>query len=115
MFDIIQRLSPALADWYLTSGDRIFKEQVSDRPAPGKDSLFQPPPGPRSVRGRHAGQAKSTSLYTRSFEWHPSLKPVALGALALGAIALANRASRSRWANPSRIAHSVRGAVDAIG
>jgi hypothetical protein len=87
MFDILQRISPAFTDWYLMQGG-IFEKQISDLPRHEPDDLFEPPPGPRTIRGGYGGQARSTSWYTRIFEWHPVLKPIAVGALALGAAAL---------------------------
>ena len=71
----------------------------------------QPPraaPQPRTIRGGHGGQAHPTSWYTRIFEWHPVLKPAAVGALALGAAALLD-GRKGAHRGP------VRRAADAIG
>ena len=95
LFDVLQRVSPTLVDWMLTRGGKIFKDQVSDRPA-GPDNLFRPPPGPRSIRGTHAEKAHPTSYYTKVFEWHPERKALALGFAALGVIALIRAAGRPR-------------------
>ena len=87
MFDIMERISPAFTDWYLMQGG-IFEKQITDLPRDEPDNLFRPPQEPRTIRGGYGGQAHSTSWYTRIFEWHPVLKPIAVGALALGAAAL---------------------------
>ena len=87
MFDIMERISPSFTDWYLMKGG-IFEQQITDLPHDEADNLYEPPPEPRTSRGGYSGQAHSTSWYTRIFEWHPILKPVAVGALALGAAAL---------------------------
>jgi short-subunit dehydrogenase len=113
LFDVLERISPSFVDWFITRGDRIYKEQVSDRPKNGPDNLFQPPPGPRHVRGNHGDQAHATSLYTRIFEWHPALKPVALGAVALGAAALLRGRGRGR-PRPGRLAKSGDSIRDAV-
>jgi short-subunit dehydrogenase len=112
LFDVLERISPAFVDWFVTRGDRIYKEQVSDRPKNGPDNLFQTPAGLRYVRGIHGDQAHSTSLYTRIFEWHPALKPVALGAVALGAAALLRGLARPRPGPMARSSDRIR---DAIG
>lgn len=96
LFDILQRISPPMVDWLMTRGDMIFKEQVSDRPKIGPGNLTRPPAHPREVRGPHPEKAHSTSYYTKIFEWHPALKPVALGVAALGAVALVRNATRPR-------------------
>ena len=95
LFDILQRISPPLMDWIMTRGDMIFKQQISDRPT-GPDNLFEPPPHPRQVRGAYPDKAYATSHYTRIFEWHPALKPVALGVAAVGLFALLRGATRTR-------------------
>ncbi len=95
MFDILQRISPPLVDRLMTAGDKIIDDQISGVPADG-DNLFSPPPGPREVRGPHAAKAHPTSLYTKTFEWHPMLKPLTLGTAALGLVALVGSAARSR-------------------
>ncbi len=87
-FEVLERISPPLTDWLLTQNDRVFRDQVTDLPPEGPDNLFEPPPGARTVRGGYGGQAHATSWYTRVFEWHPMLKPVAVAALALGTAAV---------------------------
>lgn len=101
LFDVIQRVSPGFADWLITRNDMIFKEQISDRPAAVPDNLYEPPPGPRAVEGEHPEKVQGTSWYTRTFEWHPGLKPVALGLAALGVVGLV-RALRPAPKGPVR-------------
>jgi NADP-dependent 3-hydroxy acid dehydrogenase YdfG len=97
MFDVMERISPELTDWLLTRNDRIFRDQISDLPPEGPDNLFEPPPAPRTIRGGYGGRTHPTSWYTRIFEWHPVLKPMALGAVALGVAALfSGRNGKSR-------------------
>ncbi len=99
LFDVLQRISPPLVDWMMTTGDSIFKSQVSDRPRIARDNLFEPPSDLRGVHGPHEDKARTTSLYTKTFEWHPILKPIALGAAALGLAAMLRgsyRPKRSR-------------------
>lgn len=87
MFDVMERISPAFTDWLLMKGG-VIETQISDLPRDEPDNFEAPPPGPRTVRGGYSGRSHATSWYTRTFEWHPILKPVAIGALALGAAAL---------------------------
>ena len=70
--------------------ERPGLQRADHRPAERRapDNLFQPPPGPRRVRGSYGDEAKSTSFYTRAFEWHPTLKPIALAAVSIGAAAI---------------------------
>ena len=96
LFDILERISPAMTDWMLTRGDAIFKMQVSDRPEVGPGNLFAPPVTPRSIRGTHSDVANSTSLYTKAFEWHPFLKPALLATAAIGVAALLKGRARPR-------------------
>ncbi len=86
-FDVLERISPALSDWILLKNG-IIEKQITELPRDEPDSLEGPPSGPRTVHGGYSGQSHATSWYTRTFEWHPVLKPVALGAVALGAAAL---------------------------
>ena len=87
LFDVMERISPSLTDWFLMQGG-IIEKQITDLPHEEGDTLFQPPPEPRTIRGGYSGQAHPTSWYTRIFEWHRILKLVAPGAVAIGAAAL---------------------------
>lgn len=98
VFDVLQRISPGFVDWMMTRGDKIFKDQISDIPDGGPGNLFDPPRGPRTFRGPYVDQAKETSPYTKAFEWHPFLKPLALGAAALGIVALLGGSSNGKHA-----------------
>ena len=86
-FDVLERISPSMTDWILLKGG-LYEKQITDLPRDEPDTLEGPPSGPRTVRGGYSGESQPTSWYTRTFEWHPVLKPVALGAIALGAAAL---------------------------
>lgn len=86
-FDVMERISPAFTDWILMQGG-IIEKQITDLPREEGDTLFEPPPEPRTIRGGYSGQSHPTSWYTRVFEWHPVLKPIAIGTLALGATAI---------------------------
>jgi short-subunit dehydrogenase len=90
--DIIERISPWLADRMMLRGGNMFKKQKTDRPDNGRDNLFEPWDDPGSVHGEFPG--RSSSWYTRVFEHHPTLKAAAAGAAALGAIALIAGMSR---------------------
>jgi len=87
LFDLMERFSPSFTDWYHLQGDKIFKTQMSDHPDSGPGNLFQPPPERGSIGGEFGAEARP-SPYTRIFELHPGLKPLALGAAAAGAVAL---------------------------
>jgi short-subunit dehydrogenase len=97
MFEVLQRISPSFVDWFIGFRDAGIKEQTSDRPS-GPDNLFTPPPGPRRVDGDYPERRYATSLYTKVFEHRPLLKPIAVGALAVGAVALIRASARPRRA-----------------
>jgi short-subunit dehydrogenase len=83
---MLERLNPWLADRMLLAGGNAFKNQKTDQPDDGRDNLFEP----WDDHGRSEGDfpGRSSSWYTKVFEYHPSLKAAAVGAAALGAIAL---------------------------
>jgi short-subunit dehydrogenase len=108
LFDILQRISPSLTDWLLTRNDMIFEQQLSDRPAVNSN-LNVPPHHPRAIKGTHGEKAYSTSLYTKVFEWNPVLKPIALGALALGAVALIRGTARPKRGPIERVGREIKG------
>lgn len=90
MMDILERISPTLLDRYLLTGDQGVAQQQDDGPPdPTLASLFHPPAVPGGPTGSFGHQTTPTSVYTKSFEWYPALKPLALGAAALGALAVA--------------------------
>jgi short-subunit dehydrogenase len=69
-----ERISPWLTDRYMLQGDRMFRQQLTERPDDGVDNLFQPSTGPGSTTGDFGEGSKTTSLYTRYLEFHPQLK-----------------------------------------
>jgi short-subunit dehydrogenase len=84
---VAQRLSPDLLDRYMTSGQRMIRQQRTERPDEGQDNLFAPLPGPGSVEGEFGEHSKGSSPYTRHLETHPNRKRAALllAALAIAA------------------------------
>jgi short-subunit dehydrogenase len=116
--ELMERVSPWLADRYMLAGGNAFKVQQTDEPDGGRDNLFAPWDDPSSVHGEYRG--RPSSWYTRLFEYHPTMKVVAVGA-ALGAIALAagmgRRNGRSHWGNGSMLergTRSIRSAVESL-
>lgn len=91
LFEIVQRISPALLDWYMVNRGRMFEQQISHEPDNGRDNLFEPLHETGSTRGEWKGRVKKSSFYTRAFELHPNVKRAALGAVVLGGAALAAR------------------------
>jgi hypothetical protein len=51
------------------------------------DNMFTPAADRGPVHGGYEPRQLSGSLYTKTFEWLPILKPIALGTAALGAFA----------------------------
>jgi len=84
--ELMERVSPWMADRYMLAGGNAFELQKTDRPDNGRDNVFAPWDDPGSVHGEFPG--RPSSWYTRVFEYHPAMKVVAVGA-ALGALALA--------------------------
>ncbi|MHB8865891.1 MAG: SDR family oxidoreductase [Pirellulaceae bacterium] len=64
----LQRISPALVDWYLLQGDRAFRNMLTDRPDDGRDNLFAPMGDTGATRGEFGREAKRRSLYTHYVE-----------------------------------------------
>jgi hypothetical protein len=79
---VLQRISPRLLDWAMLRDGRMYRMQKSDLPDDGQDNLFTPSRGPGEVRGPFGRGAFGSSLYTRTFEYHPALKVAALGLVA---------------------------------
>ncbi len=94
LLTVMERISPALLDWYMLQNGRAFKQQQTDQPDNGQDNLYQPMAGTGGTTGVFGQRSKSTSLYTRHLEQYPSRKRALLGAMALGALALVRRAWR---------------------
>lgn len=69
-----ERISATLTDRYMLQGDRLFRQQKTDRPDQPADTLFTPSSGPGSTTGEFGEGSKSSSLYTRHLELHPNRK-----------------------------------------
>src|SRR4051794_13304671 len=100
MLSALHKISPKLADWYMESGGRAFKQQQSAQPFdPRDEALFHPPQrnGHGSVRGRFGENAKQSSIYTSYIDPYPAVKgtllTLAIAGAAAGMFAL-GRASR---------------------
>lgn len=88
LFDVLQRISPKLVDFYMLQGDRGAENQLTDRPDDGRNNLFEPTRDSGAVHGEFGHMTGPISLYTRIFEKHPALKPMAMAAVAIGIAAL---------------------------
>lgn len=86
LFELAQRINPALVDWMMLLGDGGAKLQTSDRPDDARDTLHASDPAPKPAKGEWGNMDIGRSSYTRVFELHPSLKALAVGAaFAVGA------------------------------
>ena len=83
--ELMERVSPWLTDRYMLAGGNAFKLQKTDEPDNGRDNLFEPWDDPSSVHGDFRG--RPSSWYTKVFEYHPTMK----------AVAVARPSGRSRW------------------
>jgi short-subunit dehydrogenase len=90
LFPVLERISPALTDRLLMVGDMAFESQQGDEPDNAADNLFAPlHDGRARSRGEFVEQSKSSSLYTKIFEYHPAVAWGVLGGVAgLGLAAL---------------------------
>ena len=89
LLDIMQRISPKLVDFQLLNIDDAEAKLQADGPQEeGMDNMFTPAHDRGPVHGGYDDRSLSTSIYTKTFEWHPILKPIALGTAALGALAV---------------------------
>ena len=95
LLDIMQRISPQLVDFQLLQIDDAEAKLQADGPQEeGADNMFSTAEDLGPVHGGYDDRSLSGSFYTRTFEWYPALKPIALGAAALGAFALLRNLSR---------------------
>jgi short-subunit dehydrogenase len=90
MIEIMQRISPRLADWYLLQRDRGFKQQQSNQPDDPRDTLFHPVRGAGRTEGDFSDQAKSRSMYT-PLDLRPGVKLAVGAGVAIGITALTAR------------------------
>jgi hypothetical protein len=89
VMDVLQRISPALLDWQmLRVNDAVAEQQADGPPETTRENAFEPADDDGPIHGEYDDVARPPSLYTRTFEWYPALKPLALGTAALGAFAL---------------------------
>jgi short-subunit dehydrogenase len=84
---VAQRLSPGLLDRYMTSGQRMIRQQRTEQPDEGQDNLFAPLPGLGSIEGEFGEHSKGSSPYTRHLETRPNRKRTALFLAALAVAA----------------------------
>ncbi|MDQ3881135.1 MAG: SDR family oxidoreductase [Chloroflexota bacterium] len=96
MLVVGQRLSASLLDWYMLQGDRLFRQQATDRPDDGSTNLFEPAPGTGSTTGEFGDGSNATSLYTRHLELHPNRKRALTVAAWVAALALVRRSGARR-------------------
>jgi NAD(P)-dependent dehydrogenase (short-subunit alcohol dehydrogenase family) len=94
LFEIAQRINPALVDWLMLVGDSGAKLQTSDRPDDGRDTLSAPAGEPQPARGEWSNMDVGSSPYTRVFELHPVAKALAVGAAVTVGIGLLRRLAR---------------------
>lgn len=92
--ELVQRLSPGAVDWYMLQHDRMYRQQLTDRPDDGEDNLFEPLEGRGSATGEFGQGSKDTSLYTRHVEMHALRKAALMSAGLVGLAAATRRAAR---------------------
>jgi NAD(P)-dependent dehydrogenase (short-subunit alcohol dehydrogenase family) len=91
---LLERISPALADWYMLRNGRLWKQQKTEWPDEGRDNLFEPMEGTGQSRGKFTERSKSASLYTRYLGLYPNrLRALVAGAI-LGLLGLVFWAGR---------------------
>jgi hypothetical protein len=94
MLEIVERISPALADRILLMDDLVFKQQKSKEPDNARDNLFEPWSEPGSSTGGYGDMTRSFSFYTRFLALYPN-RVRALGAgMMVGLAALLRRIAR---------------------
>jgi short-subunit dehydrogenase len=94
LFTVMERLSPALLDWYMLQGDRAVKQQETNRPDDGRDNLFAPMAGNGSVTGEFGAESRSTSVYTRVLGRYPSRQRALMAAALAAGLVLVRRVGR---------------------
>ena len=87
-----QRISASLLDRYMAQGNRMVRQQETDRPDDPRDNLFEPSTGPGASRGAFGDGAKPMSVYTRELELHPVRKRALTLVAMLAALALVRKA-----------------------
>jgi short-subunit dehydrogenase len=71
---LAQHFGSRLLDRYMTSGQRMLKQQRSEQPNDGQDNLFAPLAEGGAMEGEFGERSKSTSPYTRYLETRPNRK-----------------------------------------
>jgi NAD(P)-dependent dehydrogenase (short-subunit alcohol dehydrogenase family) len=94
LLTVMQRLSPALVDWYMLQRGRAFTQQRTNQPDDGRDNLFAPLSGTGATTGEFGQDSRSESLYTRVLECYPSRQRALVGAGLVSMAALARRIGR---------------------
>ncbi len=90
LLSVMERISPALLDWYMVRDDKMFKEQQGAEPDNGHDNLFETsrPDDAAAAAGPNdpaRPAAHRRSFYTRYIDLHPNVKrAVITGAVAAG-------------------------------
>ncbi len=102
LLSVLQRLSPAFLDWFMTRGDLMIRVQQKDEPPRPGDNLFAPVAELGSTIGEYSGQSTSVSPYTRQLEFHPNRKRLLLAVAAIGAVALIRGIGRDGKDRPQR-------------
>lgn len=87
MLAIGQRVSPRVADWYLTGPRNAFDGQHSEKPDDRVDNLFTPSTGSGTTTGDFGGRSKSTSVYTRLLAPHPAIARATMLGIVVGVMA----------------------------
>lgn len=109
--EVLERLEPRLADFYLAQNQRAFEQQKSAMPESGRDNLFEPMDGTERTTGKFGRGSKSVSWYTRVWEqgagpaWLLGAGAVAAGVALLRAVRGAAPASgKARGERPPHAA-----------
>lgn len=96
LFELGQRLSPSLMDWYVRGPGRVISRQKTDRPDDRQDNLYAPVAGPGRTTSRTGQRSKSTSLYTTALGLHPARGRVLTGIALAAAVVALRRVGRRR-------------------
>lgn len=74
LLEVLERVSPRLADRYMLRQSSAFEQQKTDEPDDNRDNLYQPMSGTGRTRGQFGRRSKSHSVYTTALEEHPNRK-----------------------------------------
>ena len=91
LLEVLERISPAVADWWMLRNGWAFREQFSNEPASGHDTMFEKEDAVGTSHGEFGARTKKSSMYT-PLELHPAITTALCGAaLATAAAWLVNR------------------------